>query len=447
MTVNLNVRRPGYLPTNLPVRLATAPQTTSEDIELKLVPEAIIRGHLSVSDPAEPAGIIVQLRRRQIQQGVATWAQAQGTQANSRGDYTFAELTPGDYKVMSSAWIRGNENTGSPDESIGYKPAFYADSADLASTPPIHLTAGRTVEANLNPLPSTFYHVTIPVPNMPKGAGFNVTIDNQDDLPGLFLRFNNQTLMADGFLPNGAYDVRISGYGQPPSSGLGRVEVAGKPVKAPPIALVPLGQIPVIVRQEYTATQPTDQNGQSSSAIRRFVDISLQPLHSGSPGANVKNTPNGDIILENVQEGTYHVVARSVRGYIASITSNGVDLMRQPLVVGSGGTSAPIEVTIRDDSATLTGSVSTTDNQLNPDTYYTITCIPLDSSLATPPPQGGAYRGKFTIPNLAPGRYLVLASPNSMTNNYPMMNIEYANEDVLRSYQSKGVVVTLTPGQ
>ena len=58
-----------------------------------------------------------------------------------------------------------------------------------------------------------------------------------------------------------------------------------------------------------------------------------------------------------------------------------------------------------------------------------------------------ANQGKFTIPNLAPGRYLVLATTNSMTNNNPMMNIEYANEDILRSYQSKGTVVTLTPGQ
>jgi hypothetical protein len=464
MTVNLMVRRPGYLNANLPVRLATDPQTTSEDIELKLIPESVIRGHLSISDPAEPIGVIVQLRRRQVQQGVAVWTQAGGIQANSRGDYTFAELQPGDYKVMSQAWIQRTGNgTSAPDESIGYTPAFDADGADLASTPPIHLGAGQTVEANLNPRATTFYHVTIPIPNMPKGIGINVALGDQDQLPGLSVNYNSQSQMAEGFLPNGAYDIHISSYGQPPASGLGRLEVAGKPVKAPPITLVPAGQISVVVRQEYTATQPTtDSNPPQTNYLnteiafqapsRRSLEISLQSLHPGSPGANLKNTPNkgdDDLVLDNVQQGTYHVVARAYRGYVASITSNGTDLIRQPLVVGSGGTSAPIEVTIRDDSATLTGSVSFPDpnTQLTPDSFFTITCIPLDAGSGAPLPQGGAYRGKFTVQNLPPGRYLVLAFTNSMTKNNPMMSIEYQNEDVMRNYQSKGTVVTLSPGQ
>jgi hypothetical protein len=458
-TIYLMARRPGYIAMNLPVRLSADPQTTSQEIELKIVPEGMIRGHLYFSGDAKPTGVQVQLRRRQVQDGRALWVQTGGVLANSHGDYRFADLPAGDYKVMTQAWTeRGPSGPLAPDETSGYAPAYYADTADLASSPPLHLAAGQTAEANLNLRPSTLYHVTVPVPSIAKGVGYNVTVGNEDESPGYFMNFNSQTQMAEGFLPNGTYDIRISSYGQQPNSGMGRVEVAGRPVKALPISLVPFGQISVIVHQQYTATHTDDPPAPSTGnrgqmGQRRSLDVVLRPVGLQGPWANLRNSPpdknDDDLVLENVQPGAYRVVATPFRGYVTSISSDGVDLLRQPLVVGPGGTTAPIEVTLRDDTATLSGSVlwpNTTPSDPDGDqSLATLLCIPTRASSANPYSGIVTNRGKFNISNLAPGEYLVLAQ--KLAPDAQLLNIEYQNPDVLREYQSKGTTVTLTPGQ
>ena len=454
----LMARRPGYLVLNTVLRLPPDPKSASEDIQLKLIPECTIRGHLSIPNGA-PAGLQVQLRRRQVQDGVAVWAQTGAAQTNSHGDYRFAELPAGDYKLMTQAWSdRSSTQTSASDESSGYAPAYYADTADLASSPPIHLATGEAIEADLNPRAVTLYHVTIPLPNVAKGSGVGVTVGDLNELSGYFLGFNSQTQRIEGFLPNGAFDIHVNSFGQAQTSGFGRVEVAGRPVKAPPITLLPNGQISVIVRQDFTAN---DTPGTGSSAFtpiqaalrRRPVEVFLRPVGSqGSPSANLNNSEDENdntLVLDNVQQGTYRVVATPHRGYVASMTSDGVDLMRQPLVVGPGGASQPINITLRDDAATLTGSLSPpnpTATPSDPDTGFVVTCIPLENGLATPAAQMNGFGAKFTIPNLAPGQYLVLAISMSLSN-VSFRSIEYLNPDVLRNYESKGTVVTLTPGQ
>ena len=241
MATYLMVRRPGYLQRQVPVRLSSDPQVAVEDIEIKIVPEAVIRGHLSTSDGTEPARIQVQLRRKQMQDGTAMWVQAGGVQANSHGGYSFADLRAGDYKIMTAAWTdRGPGSLSGPDGFSGYAPAYYGDSADLASSPVIHLSAGTTFQANLSLRAATFHHVAIPVPNLPRGVGANVTVGVQDEADtGLSLHLDQQTQMIEGFLPDGAYDIRVLTSGQPQSSGRGRIEIAGKPVKGTPISLLP----------------------------------------------------------------------------------------------------------------------------------------------------------------------------------------------------------------
>ena len=461
MTTYLMARRPGYLQKQAQVRLSSDPQVPTGDIVIKIVPEAVIRGHLSMANGTEPARIQVQLRRKQVQDGTAMWVQAGGVQANSRGAFSFADLRAGDYKIMTAAWTdRGPGGQTASAESSGFAPAYYGDSADLASSPVIHLNAGDTFEANLSLRAATFYHVAIPTPNLPKGVGANVTVGNQDEGTGLSLRLNQQTQTIEGFLPNGAYDIRVFTSGPTQSSGRGRVEIAGKPVKGTPIPLLPTGKIPVIVSQEYTSNQAADTNqvravsglqqqgsGFQQQMPQRLLLISLHPLGSQGPGANMTSQGDQGLVLNNVNEGVYRVVASSTHGYIASMTANGVDLLRQPLTVGPGGASGPIQVTLRDDAATLTGSITTSSGataSLDFDPII-ILCIPVGGSLTPPAFQGGASSGKFTVSNLRPGDYLVLAFRAS--SSAPLTDFEYQNPDVLRDYQAKGTVVSLTAGQ
>jgi hypothetical protein len=149
--------------------------------------------------------------------------------------------------------------------------------------------------------------------------------------------------------------------------------------------------------------------------------------------------------VENAREGKYRVWVMPNRGYVASATSGGVDLLHKPLVVGAGGASAPIEITLRDDTATLDGTVSPippTGGEPNPyGAGVSVFCYPIESEVGRLVQGFAGVDGKFSIQNLPPGRYLVLAFST------PNQNLEYRNQEVLRQYESKGTIVSLEPGQ
>jgi hypothetical protein len=149
--------------------------------------------------------------------------------------------------------------------------------------------------------------------------------------------------------------------------------------------------------------------------------------------------------VENAREGKYRVWVMPNRGYVASATSGGVDLLHQPLVVGIGGASAPIEITLRDDTATLGGTVSPIPPTGGESNLYGggvfVFCYPIESEVGRLVQGFAGADGKFSIQNLPPGRYLVLAFST------PNQNLEYRNQEVLRQYESKGTIVTLGPGQ
>jgi hypothetical protein len=445
----LNLRKPGYISSDVSVRISPDLSTTTEDLQFNLIPACNIRGHISTPTGNPPVGIMVQLRSRQVQFGMEVWAQAASARVNSHGDFHFADLPAGDYKVMSSAWTEDPSFSPppQPDHTSGYKPAFYTEALDFASAPAIHLRPGDTTEADLNLRNATLYHVSIPLPNAQNGS-VSVIVGSQEEDSGYSLLYNFQSQTVDGFLPNGAYDVRVFGYGEQPSSGRGRIEVAGSAVKGAPITMVPDGQIPIIVHEQFTGVTPQQPNPGSAIAraqAARPVDVFLRPYGGNGPGANMGggsnngNSPN--LLLSGVAEGRYRVVANASRGYISSITANGVDLLRQPLVVGPGGASQPIEITLRDDSGSLNGAISMPQGQPEPDAQLIITCIPLNISTTASISQTGAFQGRFMMQNLPPGQYLVIASPN------PTPNLDYLNPGLLSRLQSRGTTVTLAPGE
>jgi hypothetical protein len=448
--VSLSLRRPGYL-TRQQVNVPLSPDahTTSEQIELTIDPESVITGHVWASNGEPPTlGVMVTLRRKQVQEGAATWNQIAAIQTNRRGEYRFAEVRAGDYKIATQArWDNQSANTAATAAVPGYAPAYYPEATDLASATPIHIATGQTAEANLAVRATSYFHIGIPVANSPQGTSLNVWLGGDDISSGFRLNFNNQSQKIEGLLPNGAYDLRVSSFDKPPTSARGRVEVLNGQVKASPIILTPGASIPVLVREEHTA-QPQQETARQFPGVNLWL-VDMNGQGGGATNSRAKNDEG--LALENVLEGTYTVHVQPYRGYVASLTSNGVDLLRNPLRVGPGGSSAPIEVTLRDDGATLTGTVPLPDGAASNMPWngemITIVCIPLDIVSARPMESGTAGI-RFTVSNLAPGRYLVLAFRESSNGDPPRWSqIEYHNENVLRDYESKGTIVTLSAGQ
>jgi hypothetical protein len=157
------------------------------------------------------------------------------------------------------------------------------------------------------------------------------------------------------------------------------------------------------------------------------------------------------------------VRVNSSRGYPASIRSGNLDLLHQPLVVGAGGTASPIEITMRDDTAEISGTVegvtlpaqglenaSGASGDARGWTFYTpfggqaaahIYCIPLADSSGQLTEIWVSPDGSFVSQGLAPGAYRLLAFDREQHE------LEYRNPEGLRIYDSKGPVVRVVGGQ
>lgn len=456
----LLARKPGYLRTAAPVSVVIDDTAQRDaEIHLKLTPEAIITGRVAVAGAETPAGVPVDLLHRQIQDGVGHWAPVQSKPANSRGEYRFADLEAGDYKLMTREWVEGGSilpTAGPPIAGrtiagrtmTGYPPAFYGGATDLTSATLLHLRPGEKVQADIALRPQPYYPVSIPVANLAAGAMLYVGVGGPGELQGFSLDFNPNTLRIEGALPNGAYHVTASILGEVQATGATELTIAGGTMHAAPLSLIPHGEIPVLVREQFTSTSQDSGVVSTTGVPGRPLNIFLQPEDSAGPAATLRDPAKNDdkeLVLENVQAGRYRVMVTPVRGYVAALSAGGVDLLREPLIVGPGGRSAPLEVTLRNDTASLSGSITGAPDANATAQSEVVLCLPLENQIATPQQVNVTADRTFTIPGLPPGQYLVLAF--SGEDQREAQNLEFRNEEAMDRYKSKGAVVTLAPGQ
>lgn len=458
----LMARRPGFLDDpNQSTRVAASP---GGELTISLMPEALITGRVVRAGGEAALGIQVQIFSREVRDGIARWTQGTSVRANSGGEFRFAELPPGDYKVLTHEF-RENDPAGTlpGGQALGYPPVYYPNATDFAAASTLHLSAGQTLQADMSLLLQPYYPVRIPVANAVPNAGISITVSPQGHRsPGYSLGYNGQKQRIDGGLPNGKYLVEARSYG--PNSLIAQVNiaVAGAPFEGPAVVLTPASSIVVNVKEEFTSTT-WNASGAISTAGRRFampklrldLSLSVEPADDDDfaqqRGGSLR-TPSGpddnSMVLEDLAPGRYWLRPRASRGYVASATMGAVDLLRQPFVIGLGAT-VPIEITLRDDSAEIEGTVAgvttrtTAEGAANagpPTASAYIYCVPL---LDSP----GQFRdlstsdGKFDAQMIAPGTYRVMAFKNRQPD------LPYRDPEAMRTYESKGQIVHLSAGE
>ena len=130
------------------------------------MPEALIKGRVALpaADPAR--GINVELYYRQVQDGSLRWMQKSSTRTNSNGEFRFAELEPGTYKVLTREWMDNDpEGTVPGGQRYGFPPVYFPSATDFATASTIPLTAGEIFEADMSLVRQPYYPVKIPVTN------------------------------------------------------------------------------------------------------------------------------------------------------------------------------------------------------------------------------------------------------------------------------------------
>jgi hypothetical protein len=467
----LSARKPGFLEDNNTAAYLALAQNAKE-LTLSLVPEAIISGQVSLPTSEAPDSIQLQLYRRQVQDGRAHWIPAGTAVSRSTGEFRFAELHPGTYRLLTRELLDRDPLTfDRRGQLYGYPPVYYQDAADFDSAKTIELSAGETAQADISLVKQAYYNVKITVENVPPGVGLNLNVYRQGhNGPGYALGYNAGTQTIDGMLPNGTYTVEATGFGQATSTGLMTLNIKGAAVEGARLTLVPSASIPINVKEEFTSKEPegttTFNNGKRSFDVRgarRYLNVNLESADELSRRNAFprppKDSDDDELVIDNVQPGRYWVRVQTSRGFAASVRSGTTNLLREPLVVGAGGATSPIEITMHDDFATIDGNVegiipppgssSAPQAELEtgvpaapsgPPPAY-VYCIPLVEIGREVAQIAVAPDGSFASESLPPGTYRVLAFDREQPQ------LEYRDPETMKTYDHMGPAVQLAGGQ
>ena len=441
-------RKPGFL--NIPDTFVPPIASSDNDVTISLLPEGIIKGRVTSAGDDAAGGVIVQIFLRAVDQGLPRWVPGATAQANSAGEFRFAELQPGSYKIATHEWMDNDELAVPGAQVYGYPPLYYPGVADFGNAGAIDLGAGQTVEVNLAITRQPYYQVRIPVANSDLSNGLNISVQGQQG-SRYELGYNAGEQRIEGMLPSGNYVVRASSYGPNSVSGTVSVRVADATAQGPSMALTPNSAIPVNVKEEFS-----DKNWNGSGRVGRFpirgARVYLQAnlesadeLEQGGGGLKPPTAPNDDnLLLEPVPPGHYRLRVSTSRGYIASATMGEIDLLHQPLTIASGA-SSPIEITLRDDGAELEGTISSLAQRNNTSAPEGPTawvyCIPLPESSGQFHESGVSEDGKFDLQMMAPGDYRIFAFQKQQAR------LPYGDLEAMKAYEANGQVVHLSAGQ
>jgi len=456
----LQAKKPGFLADRGATGHAFV-RASAKEVTLTLDPEGLIAGQVkfSSSETADQAQVV--LYRREVRDGFGRWERLSEARTRSDGEYRFAELRAGQYKVFTAEAVdRDPLATGPGGPMYAFPPRFYAAAHDFASAEVIELHAGQTFTANMAPERQRYYEVRVPV--LPAEAaewGVSVAVRGQGQRgPGYELGYDPNEHAVRGSLPNGIYSIEGWVAGPTALTGITSITVANGGVLGPPLTLTENPSIAVNVRAQLTAADSSQVPTQTPTAYvtlqaaEEFSDERGQGMGYGAQTS--PEAQSGAMRLQGVKPGRYWVQVQpsATDLYAASVTSGMTDLLRAPLVVPVGASVPPIEVTLRDDTGVIEATVEGVSGATAPMAYYGAA----RSGPAAPgadiyvwgiPSNGGAVRwfgeranGKYRLRQAPPGDYRVIAFDAPQ-------EIEWRNPAALRRYESMGQVVHVSPGE
>jgi hypothetical protein len=457
---SVTARKPGYLNSRRGATVVVppnGPKNEAKDITIYVVPEARIVGHVEVPGSEGDVRIGCELYRHNVNEGIEKWVPSGQFSTWANGEFRFSNLEAGTYKLITLEQMDRDSMVPVPGRPLfGYPPMYYPNTTDFSAAAAIVVKAGETAEVNLTVARRAYFPVRIGVVNGPSNARIGVTVYPMGHhSPGWSLGYNQMEQSIEGMLPDGNYTVELHSFGQNASGGTLNIAVRGRPlVEGAMVTMVPLAPIPVNVHEEFQSNQNSTGNGMAYSGPGLQVRLtSLEELQNSHDryaelaqhAGLVQGSEDHALVLKDVSPGRYKIHVVSDKGYAASIDYGGVDLLKQPLVVGPGGGSTPIEITLRNDGAEVDGALqggqasegdALRDNGRPPRHIYLIS---LGDPLGGVKEENSWY--KFNFNQVPPGDYLVLA----FEEQQPELPLD--NGEKLQALESKGQVIHLEAGQ
>lgn len=440
------------------------------DVVFTMEPVNSIRGQIQLSTGDIAEGIQVTILKRIVQDGRAVWQNADVARTNAEGVYRFGDLSDGLYAVFTMPAMDSDSATNLVETGAasrvaraGYPSVFYPDARDLAGAAKIRLSGGDQAQANISLTLEPFQPVVATVA-MPRSKDHDdnmstQVLDAQGHLLPYSVQFDPATHTVQAMLPDGAYSLvasmttqmfrivaqrnadrfNVTPLNPHGMSGSVSFTVAGRAVSNLTLPMATTASSPVQVTVTRASNAPAQQGDPR-------INVTLSQtggwLSDGMVSSYAEGPPYGSLMTTEMQPGTYWVHANIGPRTLceASFTAGGARLAREPLVLGVGGTTAPLILTLRDDCATLAlslpGSVGLTPGI---ERAYTVYVVPDFDSTEDVVPQTlrPSTGGRISLTGLTPGDYHVYAFDHPVA-------LEYRNSTVLAALP--GQPVSLSPG-
>ena len=446
----LQAKRPGFLDSRWTNERMVE---TSTGVTIYLVPEAMIVGRVIVPGTDGEVRIRCELYQRQIREREEKWEPAGTFMTWANGEFRFSGLHAGTYRLITHEQMDQDSLAAGPGaEMFGYPPIYYPNTTDFSLASAITVKAGETAHANVTVERHAYYPVKIPVVNSAM-VPMQVTVYPMGHWgPGWALGYNPMERTIAGLLPDGNYTVELEAFaGTTGSTGITNFAVKGGPSEGAPVRMVENATVTVNVRPNFPTAPINDNGGYTGPGDVRLLDtyVTLKAMADSAAGQRdvrtrpVEGSDNRTLLAENVRPGKYGVRAFSRTGYVASIESGGVDLLKQPLVVGMGGSVPPIEVTLRDDGAEVSGTLEETEGNVvagggNPRFVF---LLPVGRGGWQQPPSTVTQNGTFTLQNVPPGDYVALAYAGGP------QDLGFGDEESVKRLESQGQAVHVEAGE
>ena len=369
-----------------------------------------------------------------IDDGRKVWEQAGRTRTDEDGEFRISNLTPGTYYLEAGPKLRSSFlNARSATRQLGFA-AYYAGTPVRESATAIELGPGQQFEAEVSLKPEPLCHITGAISGLSDRQGTGVQVVNRyGEAVPVPVRIEQETGQFQMNVPAGSYLLRANTWGEGGLSSSAELPLAiSSDMDGLQMAVLPPHPIPVMVKLE-----PVHRHRRSELEPTQLVSFRLRPAEFAVPApeysVNVEKIQGRpSLVMRNLPPGKYSVEFQPAADwYVQQAQCGSTDLLNDQLAILAGARTPPIEIVLRDDGASIKGTVAMGKGRKRAGVFVVSARAAEKTKMVWTSPEGD-----FAQSGLAPGEYDVIALD-------PADAIEYANPEVMGKYLTRGMHVTL----
>lgn len=439
--------------------LTLLPNEQIKDVNLALIPEAIVSGKILDQEGNPVPRVMVGLLSQRWVHGEQRYRSfAEFGHTNDSGEYRIAGLSPGKYYIYAQKIYpqKAHAEFDPQNQRAADKPeiravqTFYPESATMAGATPLDVQAGqdlRGMDIRLHNAPT--YHIRGKVSGaLPEDIEFGdlrVSAETGSEETSYYRGWQTMVRGTGAFdlpgVPTGKYRIRLI-TSEPVPREFGSqsqfVDVGSADVDDLPVNIVPSLTVHGRIQLEGNPGPST------GLADLKTVHVSLLPSEQTFPPSLPlhKASPDGTFTIADVSPGKYTVQANAPLGtYLKSVHINQQEISKREVDL-TGAKSGELTLVFRYGVAEVDGKVRMVGdlksaNQAAPPPYALVVLVPkTDRSLLATIFRNTNQNGVFSMKQVPPGVYRAYAFEDIQID-------ELQNPEVLRFLAAKGVEVDL----